>query len=268
MRVRIALPASSEASSYALAAAGHVVLFAAFFVAGAMRGDTKTVTPSMTVSLAGPRAAPAGGRPRAAARPAPAPDAPQAAKAPRDKPSDRKDATPDPPKNVARKLSGSTAQPEQLPRVDEEHDAKTPPESAREPEDDADARRGAEPGRAGIPGLPEGPVPGGIAGLGGDEPIGPNWYVQLIVARMQDAWRDRPILPAGSDPRRAVVTFVIERDGRVVDARVETPSGYALLDMSALRAVSSIGRLPPPPEAFRKDRLTARFAFELTPSEP
>jgi TonB family protein len=67
---------------------------------------------------------------------------------------------------------------------------------------------------------------------------------------------------------RVVVLFVINDDGRVTDVAVETPSGYTPLDQSAFRAVLALGQLPPLPRAYEKDRLTARFVFELLPPDP
>ncbi|RMG49114.1 MAG: TonB family protein, partial [Acidobacteria bacterium] len=87
----------------------------------------------------------------------------------------------------------------------------------------------------------------------------------LVLARLQEAWRDRPVLPAGSAPRRVVIGFRIARDGTVSDARILVPSGYTPLDLSALRAAQSIGRLPRLPRSYPHERLGARFVFELVP---
>ena len=245
-------------SSYAIAAVGHVVLFAVFLGLAGWRTQPGSIGPSMIVRLAGPRAAPTSGTPRATAQskaPAPEPDKPE-------KPSVRQPVAPEPPKNVARKLAGATAQPDQLPRIEEQ--PQPAPDKPVQPETGEERPEG----ESGTPGLPGAPVSGGIAGgLGGDEPIGADWYVALVVNRLQDAWRDRPVLPAGEEARRVVVTFVIERDGSVTEAGVQTGSGYALLDTSAQRAVASLGRLPPLPAAYHKDRLRARFVFELLPPQ-
>jgi len=106
---------------------------------------------------------------------------------------------------------GLTAQPEKL----------TPLEP-QAPQKDAPGT----PGTAGTPGAngPEGPIAGGVAGLGSDEPFAYDYYTSLVVNRLQEAWQNRPILPAGSDTVRVVVLFVINDDGRVTESRSKPPA--------------------------------------------
>ncbi len=275
MKIRIPIPAGADATSYAIAAAGHLLLLAVLLGFVGLHGATGNLPPAMTVRLSGPSGALRGGQPQGArtTHAGPRHAEPAAPKAPKDKPASKRETTAEEPKHVAKKLAGATAQPENLPKH-EKKPAGQPapvkePEPADAPDEAAKAPAGAEGGASqGVPGLPAGPIAGGIAGVTTDEPLGADWYVGLIVNRLQDAWRDRPILPTGEDAQRVVVAFVIQKDGRVTDQAVQTASGYTPLDASALRAAMSLGRLPPLPASYGKDRLRARFVFELTPAAP
>ncbi len=275
MKIRIPIPAGADVSSYAIAAAAHLVLLAVLLGFVGWHGATGTLAPAMTVRLSGPSGALRGGQPQPArtTRAEPRRAEPAAPKPPKEKPASKRETTAEEPKHVAKKLAGATAQPEDLPKHEKKAAGKPAPakepEPDEEPADDAQAPAGPAGGAPqGLPGLPAGPIAGGIAGVTTDEPLGADWYVGLIVNRLQDAWRDRPILPTGEEAQRVVVSFVIQKDGRVTDQSVQTASGYAPLDASALRAAMSLGRLPPLPASYGKDRLRARFVFELTPAAP
>ncbi|MDQ7006879.1 MAG: TonB family protein [Acidobacteriota bacterium] len=252
VRLRILLPSPMEAGSVGISLAAHLLLITAVFVAGSRQGLTGPPPPAMVVRLAAARPAtpakPRAARPAAAtraARPVPKPRTPPR-KAPRRRQADA-------PRTVVKKPRGVTAQPETLP-VEKE----TPPPPSPEPAPETPP-----------PGPTDGtPIPGGVAGLETDEPFTADWYVGLITARLGEAWRDRPVLPSTSAPRRVVIAFTIDRSGTVSGARVHVPSGYAPLDFSALRAVRSLGRLPPLPRSYERESLSARFVFELIPSGP
>ncbi|HWR78322.1 MAG TPA: energy transducer TonB [Thiobacillus sp.] len=63
-----------------------------------------------------------------------------------------------------------------------------------------------------------------------------------------------------------VVAYVIDRDGRLVRAEIERPSGYSLLDHAALRAVRRT-RFEPIPEdawvALKEQIFRTRIDFNL-----
>ena len=269
VKVRIRLPAGADFGSFAVAALGHLALFGALFAFAAGHSAT-TTGPTLTVRLSGPagpiRGGRIGGGPRESAAAAPggvaAPE-PKQAKRPREEQESKRETARKQPRNVARKLAGATEQTEDLERV--ETKGKPGPAEAGFVGGAKGAGRAGSGGVGGVPGLPEGSAGGGIGGFGTDDPFSADWYIALIVNRLQDGWRDRPVLPTGSAPQRVVVAFVIQHDGRVGDAAVATPSGYAPLDASALRAVASLGKLPPLPPNYGRDRLRARFVFELLP---
>ena len=261
VRVRLHLPAREELLAFAASLAGHALLLAAILGVGAGRAPAGPPRKVLSVRLA---AAP---RSTTAARPAREPSRRTAASRTKPRPlrpakkkrRSRRTRARAPRKVETRPETGATARPKELPREEA-----APPE----PPPPAGSGTGAEAKAKTSPALPEGPIAGGVAGLETDEPLTADWYVGLVVARLQEAWRDRPVLPAGSPARRVVIGFTIHRDGRVTDVRVEIPSGYTPLDTSAVRAVASLGRLPPLPRSYGKERLGARFVFELLPPGP
>jgi TonB family protein len=59
-----------------------------------------------------------------------------------------------------------------------------------------------------------------------------------------------------------MVKFTIQRDGRISNYEVETPSGSSVLDMTALRAVAlTKTTLPPLPAQFPNPTLTVHLNF-------
>lgn len=255
VRIRIPLPVTEEALPYLIAAGGHLVLILFLFGWIGARSSPGALGPTLTVRLTGPSRS---GRPGAAggAR-APRATPPQPAAPIKEKPPTRTTAGPKP-TNIARRPAGATAQPAQLPKAERQ----VPEPAPAAPPAAPNGASGSESLGAG----PAGPIAGGVAG-GLEEVGGSDWYVGLVVNRLQDAWRDRPLLPAGSPPLRASVSFVIHRGGQVSDVRLETPSGYTPLDSSVVRAVLSLAQLPPLPTVYGKDRLRAQFIFELQPPD-
>jgi len=89
------------------------------------------------------------------------------------------------------------------------------------------------------------------------------WYLRQVQTRVRDAW-DTPgeqLLRGGARP--VVVAFVIHRDGRVSDVRVEDGSGSPGLDTSALRAVEAARPFPPLPEPYEEDELALTIRFHV-----
>jgi len=59
-----------------------------------------------------------------------------------------------------------------------------------------------------------------------------------------------------------VVGFTIQRDGRITNAVTERSSGYANLDLNAVRALVLTRQLPPLPDAYTNPSLTMHLHFE------
>lgn len=266
VRIRIVLPDRRVSVGLAVSLIAHLLLISLVLAAGTIQGTTLPSKPSMMVRLS------AGSTPEPARPASTATEAerePEAEPEPEPQPEPEPDPEPerrpptrtraDAPDSVATDPEQTTARPERLETTDE------PPAEQPDPEDSGEAdENGVDGARAE---LPAGPIPGGVAGLETDDPLTADWYVNLVVNRLSSAWRQRPVLPAGSEPRRAIVGFTVDRDGRVSNVRVVAPSGYAPLDHSARRAVASIEKLPPLPRQYERDELSARFVFELVPPE-
>ena len=111
---------------------------------------------------------------------------------------------------------------------------------------------------AAIPGLKASTgIQGGsglIADLDGNFPY--TWYLQQIQGRITGNWNR---LSAAQG--RVQIYFRIQRDGSIDGARVESPSGNASLDQSALLAVRRSDPLPRLPEGFESPALGVRFWF-------
>jgi TonB family protein len=98
-----------------------------------------------------------------------------------------------------------------------------------------------------------------VASAEGDFPF--QWYLTAVQRKVYEQWTQ----PAGgTQGQKAVIVFEIARNGEVSRARVEKPSGDAIYDLAALRAVTGASPLPPLPEQFRGTMLRVHFGFEFT----
>jgi TonB family protein len=113
--------------------------------------------------------------------------------------------------------------------------------------------------------------PGGGAGGGGwgDGSGGPGggyfphaYYVDLLRNRISSSWYSALVAPGLKGKYVTGVHFVIGRDGRVSDLRVERPSGIGSLDLSARRAIENAAPFPPLPNDFASQYLVVHFEFE------
>ncbi|HYC58296.1 MAG TPA: TonB family protein [Thermoanaerobaculia bacterium] len=96
----------------------------------------------------------------------------------------------------------------------------------------------------------------GVTGLeGGDFPY--TLYIQSMQRRIGTNWF-RPQVAAGT---ATVVYFRIQRDGKITDAKVQTSSGNATFDRTALSAVVSSSPLNPLPFAYNGTYLGVQLTF-------
>lgn len=82
-------------------------------------------------------------------------------------------------------------------------------------------------------------------------------YLERMIGLVGRRWQ-RPAL--GTDPS-ATIYFIIDRDGRIRDARVEESSGVGSFDRAALRAVLESSPLPPLPAGYSGNWLGVHLAF-------
>lgn len=107
---------------------------------------------------------------------------------------------------------------------------------------------------------------GGIRreGLGvrveGAKVLGYNYYLRQMLERIGENWEDPTY--ARAKKRTATVFFVIERNGRLTEVKLERSSGDGTFDESCVRAVLVTGELPPLPDEFTTARLKIHLEFE------
>ena len=86
-----------------------------------------------------------------------------------------------------------------------------------------------------------------------------SYYLSAIERKVSENWLSAQ---GGRDGGVAcIVYFRLSRNGRVSDLRVETSSGNAHFDRSALRAIRSADPFPPLPRAFGESWLGIHFTF-------
>ena len=100
-------------------------------------------------------------------------------------------------------------------------------------------------------------------GVGPANPFGEQfgWYAQQIFDRVGQKWNRADVT---SRPRaRAVVRFLLLRDGLVQDVKLIQSSGSYTLDTSAQRAVLDAVPLPQFPRGFPYNSVSVELNFEL-----
>jgi TonB family protein len=108
-------------------------------------------------------------------------------------------------------------------------------------------------------------LPGlGLGGSGGGSPFDQDfeyaYYVQQMLTKVHQRWQRTAVKGTAV----VVVAFTIARDGRVLDAFVETSSGVSILDRSSLRAVMLSDPLPPLPNSYPRDQVGVHLRFTYT----
>ncbi|HSM52007.1 MAG TPA: energy transducer TonB [Thermoanaerobaculia bacterium] len=229
------------AKAFWLVLTGHVALTVALLLLpnllteppAPMRFVAVQLVPARALGVETPRPAP---RPEPRATPAPRPVEAQPTPAP---------AAPEAPR-----LPSPLATPEPRPA--------SPPAS---PAAAGPAVAGAASGPAETAGSPSGVAGGvafGAAVAGVDNPsFTYGYYLDQMLALIQRQWV-RPALGSGIE---ALVTFRIQRDGRLTELQVATSSGYNSFDLAALRSVQAASPLPPLPQGYPHSSLGVNLIF-------
>jgi len=105
----------------------------------------------------------------------------------------------------------------------------------------------------------------GQVGVGPNTPLGNNqlgWYAELIRQRIAQNWNTNG-LDSRTQSSPAIVGFYIMRDGSVRNPQVVQSSGNPSIDNTALRAVYTVGQLPPLPAQISESYISAQFTFNL-----
>ncbi|MEA2326492.1 MAG: periplasmic protein TonB [Thermoanaerobaculia bacterium] len=111
----------------------------------------------------------------------------------------------------------------------------------------------AKPGVVGGIDIPIGSA--GVTGIEGDFPY------TIYIDRMKTLIGQRWLRPQAGAGITATVSFVIDRDGTIRDAKNEIPSGNGTFDRAALRAVLEASPLPPLPFGYNGTFLGVHLTF-------
>lgn len=132
--------------------------------------------------------------------------------------------------------------------------------TSRTPSTGPEPREGSARVETGARGQGFGLTTGGGGGTGAYLDVGdfccPD-YVETVVQRIHQSWNSKQNVVG-----QVLVKFTIQRDGAIVQAQVERPSGFAALDMAAHRAVLLTARVPPLPAQFTNQTLTVHLRFD------
>ncbi|HEX9911706.1 MAG TPA: energy transducer TonB [candidate division Zixibacteria bacterium] len=89
------------------------------------------------------------------------------------------------------------------------------------------------------------------------------YYLNIAFGRIRENFTNP--LRQTNLPIRVTVYFIIQKSGKLVESKIETPSGIAIFDQSALRAVLSADPLPPLPQEYKGEWLGIHLEFEFLP---
>jgi periplasmic protein TonB len=225
----------------------HVLFFSAVALAATLRPRSSSLPPPvatfMNVSLgqSGPVSAEGG---------APAPSPPKPAPEPPPPPEDDEPTVVRPSKEVRDEVP--------LPDAKVSKNAPEPkPDSGLRGADAASKESAQLASGAALPGL-------GLGGTGGGSPFDQDfeyaYYVQQMLTRIHQRWQRTAVRGTAV----VIVRFTIARDGKVLDASVETSSGVSILDRSSLRAVMLADPMPPLPNSYPRDQVGVHLRFTYT----
>jgi TonB family protein len=227
----------------------HVLFFSAVTLAASLKPRPnilpQPVATFMNVSLgqSGPISGAGGGAVKTPPKPEPEPEPPP--------PPEEKEPTVVRPTKEVR---------DEIPLPDAKERKKAP-----EPKPDS-GLRGADAASADSAKLASGPsLPGlGLGGAGGGSPFDQDfeyaYYVQQMLARIHQRWQRTAVRGTAV----VIIRFTIARDGRILDAEVETSSGVTILDRSSLRAVMLADPMPPLPNSYPRDQVGVHLRFTYT----
>jgi TonB family protein len=165
------------------------------------------------------------------------------AAAPKKPDVEKKEAVPLPPPVPERKMDiASIVPPSKIPdSIPPPAPARSPKESIQVFEDEQNAIRSADSGFFDTEGFPLGE------------------YTNLIVERIKGKW----LIPSNlrNSRGRTTVVFYIDKDGRLMNARIVKALGANSLDRAALNAILESEPFPPLPEGFPGDHVGAKIIF-------
>ncbi len=88
------------------------------------------------------------------------------------------------------------------------------------------------------------------------------WYLNGLRKKIGNKWA-MPVQLKDMVGKKAVIYFMIMRDGEIRNARIETKSGVVELDISGLRAVMESAPFQLLPSGFDEEYLIVHFYFQI-----
>ena len=89
------------------------------------------------------------------------------------------------------------------------------------------------------------------------------YYLAAIRNKIGSRWGPPSEMDNRGRPIKTVLYFRVQRDGKVSQVSVESSSGYAFFDQTAMRALLAAAPLPPLPAAYTDNYLGVHFGFEF-----
>jgi TonB family protein len=89
------------------------------------------------------------------------------------------------------------------------------------------------------------------------------YYLATIRNKIGSRWVPPQGVDARNRPIKTIVYFRVLRNGQIDQASIETTSGYAFFDQTAMRALLAATPLPPLPAGFTDNYLGVHFGFEF-----
>jgi protein TonB len=103
----------------------------------------------------------------------------------------------------------------------------------------------------------------GFTGPGGDFGSKFPWFVEAVRNRISSNWLQTMVDPSVRWAPRAVITFQILRDGRIVNVQITQRSGNTSVDNSAVRAILSSSPVMKLPNDYTGGTVNVEFWFEF-----
>lgn len=106
---------------------------------------------------------------------------------------------------------------------------------------------------------------GGGVGFGQGNPFGEGfgWYAEALQRRLAEEWRRTLGQASGGAAKPSVVTFRISRNGSIDSVYLDSSSGNATMDRSAIRAVHNVNPFQPLPPQLPKSSVVVQILFQL-----
>lgn len=103
----------------------------------------------------------------------------------------------------------------------------------------------------------------GQLAVGPNTPLGSEfgWYAQRVRDIVASRWNTADVTARPN--AKAIITFIIDRNGTLRNIELAEPSGSYTLDTSSKRAVLDANPLPPLPAGFRKNQAEMEIWFQL-----